>query len=110
MYRKSRYFKLRAVIKSAGPRLTKIAIHTNSGNRTTWMPGEIPYQAITPNRKIRFTPKSTSATADEAAGNTNRGKYTLLIKLAFPSKLLDASLTTLENKNQGSMPTKTNRE
>jgi len=51
--------------------------------------------------------KSTNATITAAIGTINRGKYTLLIRLAFVRRLFDASPTAAAKKLQGSMPAKT---
>ena len=49
---------------------------------------------------------STKAVTTVAAGTISRGKYTLLIRLAFPTRLLEASLSAVENKVHGGMPSK----
>ena len=51
--------------------------------------------------------KSTSATTADDVGMIRRGKYTLPIRLALPTRLFEASLRMLENRNQGSMPANT---
>src|SRR5436309_877822 len=52
---------------------------------------------------------STKAVTTAAVGTISRGKYTLLIRLAFPTRLVEASLSAVENDVHGSMPAKTSR-
>src|SRR5215204_3331531 len=51
--------------------------------------------------------KSTNATPTAATGTISRGKYTLLIRLALPTRLLDESVSAPEKKVHGSMPANT---
>ncbi len=51
--------------------------------------------------------KSANATTTVAVGTISRGKYTLLIRLALPIRLLDASLRPVEKNVQGSIPANT---
>jgi hypothetical protein len=53
--------------------------------------------------------KSTRLVMTELAGIIIRGKYTLVIRLEFPTKLRLASLKELDKNCQGSIPTKTMR-
>jgi hypothetical protein len=64
---------------------------------------------MTKKNVTRLIQKSTKATAEVARGNIILGKYTLLMRFEFATRLDDASLRTVENRNQGSMPANTMR-
>src|SRR5437867_1326076 len=51
--------------------------------------------------------KSTKAVTTVAVGMISLGKYTLLISLSLPIRLLDASPSAVENRDQGSIAAKT---
>src|SRR4029077_5343377 len=70
-------------------------------------PGVNWYQTIRPTRIAKLTRKSTNATITAAIGTIRRGKYTLLIRLALPIRLLEASATAVAKKLHGSIPAKT---
>src|SRR6266851_1050041 len=89
--------------------LTNSANSTKSGNRTICQPGTKPYQAMSKIRMAKLIRKSTSATTVVAMGTTMRGKYTLPIRLALATMLLDASLNTDEKRYQGNIPANTIR-
>ena len=66
--------------------------------------------AIMKSNRTKVTAKSTSATMIVAAGTMRRGKYTLLMRLAFVTKLLEASDKMVENRVHGNIPAKTSNE
>src|SRR5205814_823399 len=102
--RKSLYFTFSAVNQRAGPVVVTIAKTTNKGRRTIRIFGGYTNQII---KRIRITneiAKSTSATTTVAVGTIRRGKYTLLIRFAFPIRLLDASVSPVEKNIHGSIP------
>src|SRR5262249_37367092 len=90
-YRKSRYFTLSAVIHAPPPRLAMNAMPANTGNSKICQPGMNWYQTINPTRIAKLMRKSTKATITAAIGTINRGKYTLLMRLAFAMTLFEAS-------------------
>ena len=51
--------------------------------------------------------KSTKATITAAIGTISRGKYTLLIRLALPMRLFEASASAVAKKLHGSIPANT---
>src|SRR5262245_1164322 len=107
MYRMSRYLTFNAVSKRPGPKPTTRASPTNSGSSRICQPGTNWYQIISAPSIRKLMAKSTKATPTAAIGTMRRGKYTLLIRLALPTTLLDASANALEKKVQGSIPAKT---
>jgi hypothetical protein len=94
-------------MKRAGPKLAIIVKTINAGSKITFQCGETPYQSIRMHRITKLIEKSTSATTLADIGTIRRGKYTLLIRFAFPTRLFDASDKILEKRNQGSIPAKT---
>jgi hypothetical protein len=69
--------------------------------------GQKPYHSNRPRRIARLIAKSMSATTANDAGMIRRGKQTLPIRLALPTRLFEASPRIVENRNQGSMPANT---
>ena len=107
MYRKSRYFTFNAVIQRLGPRLARNAKITNNGNNNICGPGTYWYQTIIKTSSEKLIKKSTIATTTVAAGTINLGKYTLLIKFAFVTRLFEASASAVEKNVHGSIPANT---
>src|SRR5262249_2787066 len=69
--------------------------------------GTNPYQTISSTSIAKLMAKSTSAIPTVAIGTISRGKYTLLIRLALPTTLFEASESTPEKKAHGSIQPKT---
>ena len=78
-----------------------------TGNSRICQPGMNWYQIISAIRIAKLMRKSTKATITAAIGTISRGKYTLLIRLALPIRLFEASATAVAKKLHGSMPAKT---
>src|SRR5437588_10488622 len=106
-YRKSRYLRLSAVIHKPGPMLAMQANRTKKGKKPMRQLGGYSYQAIIPISITNEIKKSTNATTIVEAGTISRGKYTLLIRFAFPIRLFDASARPLEKNVHGNIPAKT---
>src|SRR5262245_1588468 len=106
-YRKSRYLTLRAVIQTPTPRLAMKAMPANAGNRRICQPGMKWYQTISVTSIAKLIRKSTKAVITAAIGTISRGKYTLLMRLALPMRLFEASATAVAEKLQGNMPANT---
>src|SRR5262249_12962876 len=104
---KSRYFTFSAVTHSDGPIVAMNPNSTNTGRSPRCQLGATEYHAIIPIRIRKEIRKSTKATTTDAVGTISRGKYTLLIKFAFPIRLLEASVRPLAKKLQGSIPANT---
>src|SRR6516225_595984 len=83
------------------------AMPANTGNSRICQPGMNWYQTINATRIAKLMRKSTKATITAAIGTINRGKYTLLMRLAFAMTLFEASATAVAKKLHGSMPAKT---
>src|SRR6516162_263475 len=105
--RTSRYFTFSAVSQRPGPKPASIASTTKPGSRTICQPGKNRYQIISATIITKLMVKSTEATPTAASGTIRRGKYTLLIRLALPTMLLEVSASALEKKVHGNMPAKT---
>src|ERR1700730_2532472 len=105
--RKSRYLTLSAVIHKAGPMLATKASITKPGRTNIRQPGRNRYHAINRASIAKVIKKSTKATTTVAVGTISLGKYTLLIRLALLTRLLDASLTPVAKNVHGSIPAKT---
>ena len=56
------------------------------------------YQTISATRIAKLMRKSTNATITAAIGTIRRGKYTLLMRLALPMRLLEASASAVAKK------------
>src|SRR5215813_5615127 len=106
-YRKSRYLTLRTVIQSAGPRLARKPIATNSGKSSICQPGRNWYHAIKASAMAKLMRKSTKDTTTAAVGMISLGKYTLLIRFVLLTRLFEASSSAEEKKVQGSIPAMT---
>src|ERR1700730_11028623 len=104
---KSRYLTLSAVIHTAGPMLATKASTTNPGRTSIRQPGRNRYHAISRASIAKVIRKSTNATITVAVGTISLGKYTLLIRLALLTRLLDASLRPVAKNVHGSIPAKT---
>src|SRR5262249_32287258 len=107
MYRTSRYLTFNAVSQRPGPKPASSASATNTGSSITCQPGTNWYQIISVTSIKKLMVKSTKAAPTAAMGMIRRGKYTLLIRLALPTMLLEASESALEKKVHGSRPAKT---
>src|SRR5438094_8887460 len=83
------------------------ATPANTGNSRTCQPGINWYQIIRVTRIAKLTRKSTKATITAAIGTINLGKYTLLMRWALLMRLLEASLSAVAKKLQGSRPANT---
>src|SRR5579864_169799 len=98
---------LSAVSHRPGPRLARKTIATNTGSSRICQLGANPYQTMSPTRMTKLMRKSTNATITAAAGAIRRGKYTLLIRLALLSMLLEESVSAVAKNVQGSIPANT---
>src|SRR6266446_8354604 len=87
--------------------LARKANKINPGRTSTRQPGGYRYQVMSTSRIEKVIRKSTNATTTLAVGTISLGKYTLLIRLALLTKLLEASLNPVAKKVHGSMPAKT---
>src|SRR5262245_45225506 len=83
------------------------AMAVNAGNSRICQPGTNWYQTIRAARIAKLIRKSTKATITAAIGTINRGKYTLLMRLALPMRLFDASANAVAKKLHGNMPANT---
>src|SRR6516162_10823804 len=87
--------------------LARNANRINNGRTRTCQPGGYWYHAIKRISIEKVIRKSTNATTTVATGTISLGKYTLLIRFALLTRLLEASLNPVEKKDHGSMPAKT---
>src|SRR5687768_10034837 len=74
------------------------------GNARTAQLGTIPYQIISPRRKTKDTAKSISPERLAQTGKRSRGKYTFVIRFAFPATLSVLWLSDLAKYVQGIRP------
>src|SRR5215475_4518671 len=109
MNRKSRYRTFRAHSQSPAPNADPKASAIKIGSVNNLQSGRKPYQTIIKAINTSVIRKSTKLVMTDPAGTISRGKYILEIKLAFPTRLLLASLSAVEKNCQGSMAAKTSK-
>src|SRR5688572_15062053 len=97
----SRYLTFKAVSQRPGPSPASSASTTKAGSKTICQPGANWYHTMSATSIAKLIAKSTKATPTAAIGTIRRGKYTLLIRLALLTTLLDASASALEKKVHG---------
>src|SRR5216684_8283201 len=100
----SRYFTLRPDVHMPTAKASNV-VSSVSGNssRAPGVNGTRYHTIKAPNMANEIA-KSTNPAQIAAPGTITRGKYTLLIKFALPTKLLLLAVTALEKKVHGRSP------
>jgi hypothetical protein len=89
--RKSRYLTLSAVIRKAGPRLATIASATKAGQQRHPPGGRDAVPQHQPQEDREVDREIDERDEGRGRGTISRGKYTLPIRLALPTRLLEVS-------------------
>ena len=104
----SRYFTLSADIHIPTPMAKNVVKKTSNGSNNKFIVGRTQNQIIIPTINPKAIAKSISPAPTAAQGIIMRGKYTLVMRFALPTKLLPLFVMALEKKVQGINPARAN--